>query len=429
MKYFGFRSPVRGCHRPARWRTLVSLFLVAFELGLAWPARAETLPAFIVLLHQAESSAPVLVEGAANVQAAQGLAQQAAVLPNPQVNIQSENFAGTNSFNRISPIQNTVSVSEVIEIGGKRHSRIAAGKADLEAARLGYRLTKTDFAHDLAISYAAAELAQDRADLVAEELRRAQEDLRIARALFDAGRESDLRALQAQAAVTSAQADLEEARANATEALIRVSTLVGVAEPYTAVGPSLLKLASTLPIPSPEPSWTPPAVVAAESQREAAAHRVDFERKRAISDLTLSVGARRLPGEDANAWVAGMSVALPIFDRNRGAVAARLAELSAADARLNAARLEASANWRVAVSQARAADNRLKASEETETTAREAYRLSRIGYDAGRTPLIELLAARRGLIDAQLRSLDARFARIRAEATLARLAGRIPFGD
>jgi outer membrane protein, heavy metal efflux system len=429
MKFRALRSPVRGCDTSARGRTLMSISFLLSAAALARPAVADTLPAYIDLLHQAETSAPRLMEGAANVQTAQGLAQQAEALPNPQLSVQSENFAGTNSFNRISPVQNTVSLSEVIEIGGKRHSRIAAGQAGLEASRAAYLLSKTDFAHDLAISYAAAEAAQTRVDLVAEELKRAQEDLRVAHALVDSGRESDLRALQAQAAVSSARADLEEARANAIEALIRISSLVGAPEPYTGIGPSLLQLASTLQVPSADPSRPAPTVVSAEAELEAAARRVDVERKRAISDLTLSLGERRLPGEDANALVAGMSVSLPLFDRNRGAVAARLAEFSAADARLNAARLEAGANWRAATSQARAAANRLQASEETEATAREAYRLSRIGYDAGRTPLIELLATRRGLIDAQLRSLDARVARIQAEATLARLAGRIPFGE
>jgi cobalt-zinc-cadmium efflux system outer membrane protein len=429
MEFCALRSPVRGCDRPARGRAAMSIVLLVFAAALARPAMAEILPAFIDLLRQAESSAPRLIEVAANVQAAQGLAQQAAAFPNPQLSVQSENFDGSRSFDRLSPVQNTVSLSEVLEVGGKRHSRIAAGQADLEAARVAYLQSKSDFAHDLAIAYAAAEAAQARADLAAEELMRAQEDLRIARALVESGRESELRALQAQAAVANARADMEAARASAVEALIRVSTLVGVPEPYTGIGPSLLKLAPTLKVPSLDPSQTAPAIVAARAEREAAARRVDVERKRAISDVTVSVGSRRLAGEDANALVAGVSVALPIFDRNRGAVAARLAELSAADARLNAARLEADANWRVAVSQARAADNRLRASEETESTAQEAYRLSRIGYDAGRTPLIELLATRRVLIDAQLRSLDARFARIQAEATLARLTGRIPFGE
>jgi outer membrane protein, heavy metal efflux system len=429
MECCPLRSPARGLDTPARGRTVMSIVLLVFGAALARPAMAETLPAFIDLLRLAESSAPRLIEGAANAQAAQGLAYQAAAFPNPQLSVQSENFGGSGSFNRLSPVQNTVSLSEVLEIGGKRRSRIAAGQADLEAARLSYTQVKADFAHDLAIAYAAAEAAQARADLAAEELARAEEDLRIAGALVDSGKESDLRALQAQATVTGARADLEAARANAAEALTRVSSLVGVPQPYTGIGPSLLKLAPTLKVPSPEAPQVAPSILAAQAERDAAARRVDVERKRAISDLTVSVGSRRLAGEDASALVAGVSVTLPIFDRNRGAVAARTAQLSAADARLNAARLEADANWRAAVSQARAADNRLRASEETESAAREAYRLSRFGYDAGRTPLIELLATRRGLIDAQMRSLEARLARIQAEATLARLAGRIPFGE
>src|SRR6266702_4520063 len=131
MKCCALRSPVRGCDTSARGRALISIVLLLSTAAVAEPAVADTLPAYIDLLHQAETSAPRLVEGAANVKAAQGLAQQAGALPNPQLSVQSENFAGTNSFNRISPVQNTVSLSEVIEIGGKRHSRIAAGQAGL----------------------------------------------------------------------------------------------------------------------------------------------------------------------------------------------------------------------------------------------------------------------------------------------------------
>jgi len=156
---------------------------------------------------------------------------------------------------------------------------------------------------------------------------------------------------------------------------------------------------------------------------------VEVERKRPISDITVSVGSRRLAGLDATALVAGVSVPLPIFDRNRGAIAAQLSELHAADARLSRIRLELQGSWRTAFAQARAAGLRLKASNESEAAAREAYRLGRIGYDAGRTPLIELLAIRRALSEAQLRAVEARFARVQAQINLSHLVGRIPFED
>ena len=138
--------------------------------------------------------------------------------------------------------------------------------------------------------------------------------------------------------------------------------------------------------------------------------------------MTVSLGARRLPG-DSTALVAGVSAPLPLFDRNRGSVSAAGAQLNAAEARLRAARLDAEAAWRSGLFRATSAQAGLAAAKEGEAAAAEAYRLTRIGFEAGRAPLIEVLSARRALTEAQLRTLDARSQRIRAEAALARLGG------
>jgi outer membrane protein, heavy metal efflux system len=256
----------------------------------------------------------------------------------------------------------------------------------------------------------------------------AQEDLRGARALVDAGREADLRAVQAEAASATAQADLEVARADAQSAYAQLATLAGASSPYTAVVESLLPLAGKLPAHSDQPPVVAPAVVAAQAERDAALRRIDVERSRGIPDITPSLGVRRLTGSKETVFVAGVSVQIRLFDRNQGNVAAAVAELQGFDARLNAARLEALNGWRSAVALARAADARVTASAQAQMASDEAYRLARVGYEAGRTPLVELLLARRSLTTAQATALDARVARIRAEAELDRLSARMPFG-
>jgi cobalt-zinc-cadmium efflux system outer membrane protein len=172
-----------------------------------------------------------------------------------------------------------------------------------------------------------------------------------------------------------------------------------------------------------------PAVRAAEAEREAAARRVRIEQARRTPDVTVSVGVRRLGMEDATALIAGVSAPLPVFDRNRGAVSAAQAERSAAEARLAAARLDAEAEARVGTGRLAAAAAQLAAARGGEAAAEEAYRLSRLGYEGGKLPLAEVLTARRGLAEARTRTLDAQLARLRAEAGLARLQGRVPFGD
>ena len=145
--------------------------------------------------------------------------------------------------------------------------------------------------------------------------------------------------------------------------------------------------------------------------------------------MTASIGVRRFEGDNANALVAGVTVPFPLFDRNRGNIAAAQAELRGADARTTAVRLEAEAEISAALAFDEAAEARVAAAERTLQTAEETYRLARIAYEAGKSPLIELIAARRGLGVARGIVLDAATARLEARASLARLQGRTITGD
>ena len=124
-----------------------------------------------------------------------------------------------------------------------------------------------------------------------------------------------------------------------------------------------------------------------------------------------------------------MSVPLPLFDRNRGNVRAVQAEVTAAEARLNAARFDAEATVRASTARATAAETRLAAAREGERAAQEAYRLTRIGYEGGKLSLAELLVARRALTDARGQTIAAASERVSAQAALARMSGVAGTGD
>jgi len=174
---------------------------------------------------------------------------------------------------------------------------------------------------------------------------------------------------------------------------------------------------------------TSPAVAAAQAERDAIAAQVRVERSKVIPDIALSGGVRRYGGSSETGFVLGVSTTIPLFNQNRGGIAAAQARRDAADQRLAAARLAADAMRSKALAQVGAASARLKAAGEGEAAAGEAYRLARIGYDTGKTALIELLTLRRALLDAKALTIDARLARISALATLARVDGHLAFGD
>src|SRR3546814_3857551 len=93
------------------------------------------------------------------------------------------------------------------------------------------------------------------------------------------------------------------------------------------------------------------------------------------------------------------------------------------------ARNDAIAEARAAGAQIAAAQSRVAAAEASQRTAEETYRLARIAYEAGKSPLVELLNARQGLGAARGIVLDAKVARFEARAHLVRLQGRNLSGD
>ena len=395
-------------------------------LGSSRGAWADPAPPFRDLLNQAQTSAPRLSEAAAGVRQAEGLARQASARPNPTVGVDVENFSASTPFGA-DGAQTTYSIEQSLELGGKRGARIAAGRAGLDAARARLTQSRADYAFSLAEAYAQAEAAERQVTLAQESVSLAEDVGRVAQALVEAGKEAELRSLQAKAAVTSARATLDAARAERAGAFARLTALAGSPTPFTSLSESLLTVPDVVQTSRNIDVQSTPGVLAAEAEREAAARRVRVERTRAVPDVSVSAGVRRLGFDNSTALVAGFSLPIPVFDQNRGNITAAQGELLAAESRLNAARLDAQADLSTGLFQVTAAKTRVTAALESEGAAVEAFRLTQVAYEGGKSPLLELINARRSLAEARTQTIEAQLARVRAEAGLARLQGR-PIG-
>ena len=401
----------------------LAALLAAGGLACAHPVLAAPAPSFQDLLAQS-AQAPRRAESQAQIAAAQGRLDQAGAWRNPELSLDVENFAGKGPMEGLDSAETTLSLSQTLELGGKRGARIDGARRDVDLARARDAQARADYAAALAVGYAEAEAAQLRADQARELLEAAQSDARAADRLVEAGKEARLRGLQAQADAQSAQAGLDQALAARDAAFGRLSAQAGSGDTYDSLTSSLLSADAAIDA---EPVDTP-AVLSAQADRDSAAAKVRVEQLQSRPDLTVSAGVRRFAGDGSTAMVAGAALPLPLFDRNRGNTAAARAELAAAEARLAQARLDAVADLAAARSHARSASAQASAAAAGEAAAAEAYRLARIGYEAGRLPLLELTAARRALAAARLQTLEARLARVRALAEAARLAGKTPFG-
>ena len=404
------------------------LGLIVAGLFAAGPSRAQTATPLAQLFNQTKD-APRVEMLEAEVDRAKGLLRQAGTRPNPSVGAMTENVYGERPYQRFGRAETTLQLNLPIELGAKRSARVAAGTAGLDAARARQRDGHLAYAFDLALAYAGAEVGDRRVEIAEDEVEEATNTLKAVRALVDAGREPRVRRVQAEAELNALQGELELAKANRVSAYSRLSALAGVEQPFTRLAEPLLVRMDARPAAGPVDPLQTPAYLVARDDREAAAKRVTVERRKAVPDVTVQIGARRLEVDNANALIAGVTVPLNIFDANRGNIDASKAELRGADARLAQARLDAEAEMRSAYSLLDAADAQARAAQNTLDSAQEGYRLAHIAYEAGKTSLLDLLTARHALEVARGVVVDAAAARLRARAELARLNGQTLTGD
>lgn len=429
---FPLRTPVQrrrgaglasSCAAASRPGLALSALALALTLSspVAWAADA---PAFGVLLQQSLARAPILLEQQANAEAARLDAAQSRQWLNPRVDALAEDLSAPSSGGQ-SPRQTTYSISQPLELGGKRASRIAVSDRDSDVAEARRREAEVLWAARLAVAYGAVEAAQARQRVASDELSRAGDDLRAARAQVEAGKEAAVRVAQAEAGAAAARGAERAATADLTQALEELSALVGAQERFTGISGSLFSTAADRGKAADESA----TLRVAQSEREASEARLQVEQQRWIPDLSVTAGVRRYAWTSQNGYVVGLSASIPLFDRNRDGVAAARQRVQAADARVLAARLEAAAARRSAQAQLLAAEGQLEAALEGERASAEGYRLGRVGYEAGKTSLVELLFARRAWSEAQRSTIDARLARVRSLAALAQAEGRLAFGE
>ena len=407
--------------RPPRFA--VGCALAAIAAVLASPAWADPAPSFAELLARLDQT-PATLEAGALLDAAEARARQARVRPNPTLALDAENAFGSGPFSGYDNAETTLSITQDLELWGRRTARINAARADAGTASLRRDLAVVDAAGRLALVYADAEAAERRATLAEENLSLTLADARAALVLVEEGREPLRRGIQGESEAAAARAGLDEAIAERDAAFARLTAVAMLVEPVTGIEASLLDLAPAAAV---SPTDQTPTVRVAEAERSAAESRIAVERTRARPDVSASVGVRRYEAEDATALTFGLSLPLPLFDRNRGNIEAAQADFRAADARLMTARQEAQADRAAAQARLRASVSRVNAADAGVTSAEEAYRLSRIGFEAGRISQLELRATRTALVNARTAAVDARLARVRAEIDLARQDGRAPF--
>lgn len=408
-------------------RTSIALLLAVWGVpACAQPttaAAAATPIAAPLTLEQAVALAmaanPQLAGARHEAQALAGAVLQAGLRPNPVLALDQVDT-------RRDTRETTAQVSQAIELGGKRARR-------LEAAALGQDAATADLRTRTAEVHAAVTTAFDDVLAAQERVRLAQEALDVATRVthtvdrrVQAGKVSPVDATRAR--VAEANVRLEARKVDGELATAR-NTLASF---WGEVTPRFERAAGDLAVLPDLPDW-PDLVISVQQTPAVARARIEISRRKALlqleqsrrtPDVTVAIGMKRSQELGLNQAVFGVSVPLPLFDRNQGNVLEALRRVDKAGDEFAATQTEthqALAQAYQALDTARQEAQAL--ASDILPGAQSAYDAAVKGFDFGKFAYVDVLDAQRTLIQAKSQYLRALQDARHAAASIDRLAG------
>jgi cobalt-zinc-cadmium efflux system outer membrane protein len=291
---------------------------------------------------------------------------------------------------------------------------------DLDANRLDVLKGVTSAFYRLVAAQEREELSQRMVDL-------AEQFERTVRARVDAGKVSPVEATRASIEVGKARAQAARA-AREREAARRL-----VASWWGSSTPDFELANGALPEPIDPPRFEEirfslnqtPEIVRLDDQIERAKRAADLEKSFRMPDLRVSVGPRRFEETGESAWVAGLSVPIPVFDRNQGSRKAAEFEAERARRDAEATRVTREAELAAVLDRLRAAAEEARImADDVVPAANQAFVATETGYSAGKFGFLNVLDAQRALFDAHSLLLDRRAEYALVLADVERLIGR-----
>jgi cobalt-zinc-cadmium efflux system outer membrane protein len=403
--------------------TSKTLAVLVVASALAWrcgaePLRvaADTAPIDLSTAIRLALEQPAARAAAHEVAASDALVGQAGRLPNPELSwLREGQQAGTRTT--------TVQINQPIELGGKRRARIAVAREAAGLARTERQAKRQAIRADVIAAYHDVLIAGHRLALAQALMDVARRTVDVAGKRVAAGKISPIDATRARLAAVDASTALTQATAALAVARTNLGALIG--RPATTL--ALDDDSGRLPDPVPVAALLArdsAAVRRARGELAARQAQADAERAARVPDVTLSVGTQRDDQVGRRQAVVGLSVPLPLFNRNEDALRAALRRTDAASDELAAARVETAAALTAAHTRYETARQEARLlRDDVVPGAQSAYEQTLKGFEYGKFSFLDVLDAQRTWFQAQTRQWDSLEAAWRAWADIERLAG------
>jgi len=374
---------------------------------------------------------PALAAVAWEVRAREALALQAGLPPNPALGVDVEHFGGAGDRRRFDGSETTISLSQLVELGGKRTRRRRLGALDRDLAGWDFEARRLDVFADVTKGFVTVLALQARRTLADDLVRLSTAAVETVAATVRAGAVSSVEEGRARVAAARAEADRVEVERELDAARADLAVAIGIP---SAVVPDVAGELTSVAQPPPlagllDASVETPEIARWETELEQRQAALALEESRRIPDVAIGPGVRRYGDDGSTALVLGFSVPLPVVNRNQGSIAAARARVNQANAERRLAASRIVGGVRAAHARLLSAFQRVRSFRDgVVPQARTVYEDALSAYRRGLFRYIEVLDAQRTYFEVRGQYLDALASYHRAATDVERLSGA-PLGE
>lgn len=372
---------------PLAWAAFVSLPTSLAAQGLTLDVAVQT----------ALRQNPTLRAFGHELEASDGAIRQAGLIPNPSLSLSAED---TRKDTRTT----SMTLSQTIELGGKRSARVELARRERDLAALDLATQRADVRATTIQAFFDVLIAQERVEVARESLEIAGSGASAVSRRVTAGKVSPVEETRAKVAESTARIELRQSQADLRGALKALVAVMG-AEPDSiarvdgsADAMPALSAAAVLN----ERLERSPALQRARMDVQRAEAAFQLERSRGVPDVTVGIGAQRAPDVGRTQPLISVSIPIPLFDRNQGAQFQALRKREAAQALAQAEEQRLRAEVLQAVDQLEARADEVDAlRRDVLPGARTAYAAARRGFELGKFGFLDVLDAQRTWLQAR----------------------------
>lgn len=304
---------------------------------------ASALINFETALTRAIQNDPALRGFDTATEAVEGQIEQAGLRPNPVVGAEIENFIGSGPFQGVQGVEVTLGITQLIETNSKRDKRTELARTERTLVDWDRELRLAAIESQVRTVFVEALVAQEALELREEQLALAERSREESARLVNAARSNQVELTRAELAVRQQQFAINQAERALQAARAKLASLWGETGESDFAVTGSIELDTDLPELVQLVALLPRSAYLAQYEghrrnREAA---LVLEEARAKPNIQVFGGGRYFNEASGDgAFVAGVEIPWPLFDKNQGNIRTARAQVRTVDYEKAATRRE-----------------------------------------------------------------------------------------